>query len=669
MIRFGSKKLLGFGLFIALLIAGSISVLSIARCSPDEPHQVINDSIEINRLIALDKGKIPVESFFKNPEKTNFTISPTGDYIAYLGPFESRLNIFVQRADIAEPPVRITTDTERDITNYFWKNNNTLLYIKDADGDENYKLYAIDRDGKNKRDLTPEQNVRIEVIDELHDFPDEVIIAMNKNNPALFEPYRLNIKTGEKTQLASNKDMSNPITICKADNNGKLRMAVSVEKGTKTHLLYRDKESETFRSLLVSDWKDMVEPLFFDENNKFIYALSNLNRDKTALVKIDPAHPENPEIILEHPDVDIIYAERSPKNHHLVSAYYATDKKHLVFFDNDLKKIYQELEQKFPGDDIYFNSFDDNENHFIVRTYNDKTPGDFYLYHADENLITHLATVNPNIQREQMSDMVPAGFVARDGLPITGYLTIPKGSKGKDLPTVILVHGGPTARDYWGYRADVQLLASRGYAVLQINFRGSYGYGKNFTTAGFKEWGKKMQDDITDGANWLIKEGIADKNKIAIFGSSYGGYAALAGATFTPDMYACAISYVGPSNLFTLLNNLPSYWEPEKEMLYEMIGNPIKDSLLLYNASPVFHVENIKVPLFIAQGGNDPRVNKNESEQMVDALRNRDVNVVYMLKANEGHGFKLEENRLAFYKTLIGFLSENMPAEGTYIKP
>ena len=483
---FGLRRKWKFGLMVSILlaVAGGITMVSISNCSKANPeHSAKVDSIEIQRLIALDKGTIPVEAFFKNPEKTAFTISPDGDYIAYLGPYNSRLNIYVQPADITAAPVRVTSGTERDITYYFWKNNTTLLYIKDAAGDENYKLYAIDRDGTNKRDLTPEQNVRIEVIDELTDFPDEVIIAMNKNNPALFEPYRLNIKTGEKKQLAVNKDMSNPITIWKADNEGKLRLAVSVEKGTKTHLLYRETEDQPFKSLLVSDWKDMVEPLFFDENNKYIYALSNLNRDKTALVKIDPANPQNPEIILEHPDVDITYAERSPKKHKLVSAYYATDKKHLVFFDEDLKKIYEQLALKFPGDDIYFNGFDNEEKHFIVRTYNDKTPGDFYLYHAEENNITHLATINTNILKEQMSAMFPIEYKSRDGLNIQGYLTVPSGTSGKNLPTVILVHGGPTSRDYWGYRADVQLLASRGYAVLQVNFRGSWGYGKNFTTA------------------------------------------------------------------------------------------------------------------------------------------------------------------------------------------
>ena len=640
--------------------AAFIMITTSADCKHITVERSINDSSLISDLIKLDRGVIPVENFFKNPAKTAFCISPDGKYISYLGPVETRLNIFVQPVDGSSSPIQVTSETDRDISHYFWKNDNTLLYIKDSGGDENFKLFAINKDGGGKRDLTPEKNVRIEIIDELRDFPDEVIIAMNKNNPALFEPYRINIKTGEKKQLAENKDMTNPVTIWKADNKGQLRLAVSVEKGTKTHLLYRSSENEPFTSIITSDWKDMVEPLFFDEENKFIYALSNLNRDKAALVKIDPQNAQEPEIIFEHPDVDIMYAERSPKKHKLISSYYATDKKHIEFYDEGLKRIHEELENKFPGSDIYFNSYDDAEKNIIVRTYNDHSPGDFYLFKVDDNSIMHLATINPNIKPAEMCSMEAVSFYSRDSLKINGYLTFPNGGIKKNLPTVILVHGGPMARDYWGYRADVQLLASRGYAVYQINFRGSWGYGKKYAVSGFKEWGKKMQNDITDGVQWLIDEGIADKNNIAIYGASYGGYAALAGAAFTPETYVCAIDYVGPSNLFTLLNNLPSYWEPEKEMMYEMIGHPVKDSILLYEASPVFHADNIKIPMFIAQGANDPRVKRLESEQMVDALRSRNIDVVYMVKENEGHGFKLEENRLEFYKTMMGFLAKHL---------
>lgn len=620
----------------------------------------VDDKENIARLIQKDQGNIPVEDFFKNPEKTAFCISPDGNSISCLAPFETRQNIFIQPADGKSDAVRITSETDRDIYDYFWKNDHTLVYVKDAGGDENYKLFAIEKDGSNRRELTPFPNVRIEVIDELRDFPDEIIVAMNKNNPALFEPYRLNIQTGEMQQLAENKDMANPITTWKVDNKGKLRMAVSVEKGTKTQLLYRDSENEPFKTILVSDWKDMLEPLFFDEHDEMIYALSNLNRDKAALIKLDPDNPEHPQVILEHPDVDVMYAENDPKTHHLTMAYYATDKKHLVFYDDTLRQAYKKLQKKFPGFEIYFNSYSNDRKKIIARTFNDITPGSFYLFNTSTNEVTWLGAINSRIDTSQMSHMKAVQFKSRDGILINAYLTMPENAASNNLPVVVLVHGGPMARDYWGYRADVQLLASRGYGVLQINFRGSWGYGKNFAVLGFKQWGLAMQNDITDGVNWLIQNGIADKERIAIYGSSYGGYAALAGATFTPDLYACAIDYVGPSNLFMLLNNLPSYWEPEKEMMFEMIGHPVRDSILLHDVSPVFHAENITIPLFIAQGANDPRVNKQESDQLVDALRSRDVEVVYMLKENEGHGFRLEENRLEFYKAMMGFLEEHL---------
>jgi dipeptidyl aminopeptidase/acylaminoacyl peptidase len=261
-----------------------------------------------------------------------------------------------------------------------------------------------------------------------------------------------------------------------------------------------------------------------------------------------------------------------------------------------------------------------------------------------------------------MADMNPITYTTRDGLTIHGYLTIPRGSEGKNLPLVVNPHGGPTARDNWGFNPEVQLLASRGYAVFQMNFRGSAGYGRSFMEAGFKEWGKKMQDDISDGVQWLVSEGIADPKRVAIYGASYGGYATLAGLTYTPELYACGIDYVGVSNLFTLMNTIPPYWEPLREMFYEMVGNPKEDSLHLREVSPIFHVDNIKAPLFVAQGANDPRVKKAESDQIVEALRARGLDVPYMVKENEGHGFQNEENRFEFYKAMLGFLKQHLPS-------
>lgn len=650
-----------FGFSFILLI----SVISIyGTCSKDAPA-VINDEAGIHELISFDNGKIPVESFFKNPEKTSYTISPNGKFIAYLAPYQNRLNIFIRDID-EETPRRLTSETDRDLSYYLWKNNNTLLFVKDDNGDENYKLFSVNTEGETNQ-ITDLEGVRINIIDELPDSENEVIISMNKDNPALFEPYKVNIKTGELKKLAKNTNLKKPITQWLCDNSGNVRIAVSVEQGTITHLLYRDNPDSVFRSILISNWKDMVQPMFFDSDNIHIYALSNLNRDKAALVRIDPNDPENPELIFEHPDVDVWWAENSRKRQVLTSYYYITDRKNTVFTDKKLNGYYEYLKTQLPNKEIYFSSIDDNEENIIVRTYSDISPGRYYLYNTLTNKLDLLAIINESINSDDMSPMQSISFKSRDGLTLHGYLTIPKNSNGKEIPVVMMVHGGPMSRDMWGFKPDVQMLASRGYAVMQINYRGSWGYGKSFTEAGFKQWGLKMQDDITDGVNWLIQQGIADPNRIAIYGSSYGGYAALAGLTFTPDLYACGIDYVGPSNLFTLLENLPAYWEPEKEMMYEMIGHPVKDSALLASISPVLHAENISAPLFIAQGANDPRVTVLESQQMVEALHNRNINVVYMLKENEGHGFRLEENRLEFYKAMCGFLATHIPA--AQIKP
>ena len=259
-----------------------------------------------------------------------------------------------------------------------------------------------------------------------------------------------------------------------------------------------------------------------------------------------------------------------------------------------------------------------------------------------------------------MADMKPISYKSRDGLTIHGYLTLPKNSPGKNLPVIVNPHGGPWARDRWGFNSQVQFLANRGYAVLQMNFRGSTGYGREFWELGFKQWGKTMQDDITDGVHWLSDEGIADRDRIGIYGGSYGGYATLAGLAFTPELYACGIDYVGPSNLFTLLDSLPPYWELYRKMFYEMVGDPETDKELIEDISPFFHADRIKAPLFVAQGANDPRVNQAESDQIVEALESKGIDVQYMLKENEGHGFRNEENRMDFYEAMIEFLDKHM---------
>jgi dipeptidyl aminopeptidase/acylaminoacyl peptidase len=403
-----------------------------------------------------------------------------------------------------------------------------------------------------------------------------------------------------------------------------------------------------------------VDPLFFTFDNKYVYATSNLNRDKNAIVKFDIANGNETELLFEHPEVDVHNLSYSRKRKVLTLITYTTWKNEIKFLDNETKKIYDRVTPELGKYEIVISDKSKNEDKFIIRTYSDRSLGSYYYYDKNTDELKKLADVSPWLNENELTEMKPISFMSRDSLTINGYLSLPRGTDPRNLPVVILVHGGPWVRDTWTYSPEAQFLTNRGYAVLRVNYRGSSGYGKKFWELSFKQWGRKMQDDLTDGVKWLISEGIANPKRVAIYGGSYGGYAVLAGLTFTPDLYACGIDYVGVSNLFTFMKSIPPYWKPYLEMMYEMVGNPEKDKKLMHDASPVFHVDKIKAPLFIAQGRMDPRVNINESNQMVDALKKRGIEVPYMVKDNEGHGFRNEENRFEFYEAMEKFLEKHL---------
>jgi dipeptidyl aminopeptidase/acylaminoacyl peptidase len=360
--------------------------------------------------------------------------------------------------------------------------------------------------------------------------------------------------------------------------------------------------------------------------------------------------------------VDVTFMAYSRKRKVPTTISYITWKRGYKFLDNTVADLYKRLEKELKNVEIVLISTNKDEDKFIIRTYSDRSLGSFYFYDKTKDELVKIADVSPWLSESELANMKPIEYKTRDGLTIHGYLTLPVGVVPKNLPVVVNPHGGPWARDVWTFNPEVQFLANRGYAVLQMNFRGSTGYGRKFWEASFGEWGLKMQDDVTDGVEWLKKQGIADPNRIAIYGGSYGGYCSLAGVTFSPDLYACAIDYVGVSNLFTFMKTIPPYWEPYRKMLYEMVGNPgeITDSLRLRATSPVFHTNRIKVPLLIAQGAKDPRVNQAESDQIVDALKTRNVAVEYILKENEGHGFQNQENRFEFYGRMEKFLEKHL---------
>lgn len=598
---------------------------------------------------------IPMEDFFRNPERAGFQLSPDGRHLSFLAPWQNRLNIHVQELGSDEVR-RVTSSTDRDITSYGWANDHQLVFIQDREGDENYHLFILGIEGGETRNLTPFEGVRVQIIDALIDIPGEMIIAMNRRDARVFDPFRLDLDSGEMVQLAENPGN---ITGWMTDNAGKLRIAM-VTDGINSSVLYRTTEEDPFRTIISTDFRTSVSPLFFTFDNKRLYATSNLNRDLAAIVILDPETGEEREEIFAHPVVDVTNLMRSRHREVITGVSYNVDKVSFHFFDAQREELQRRLERELTGVEVRVSGSSRDESRFLVRTFSDRSLGDFYLYDVAKDELTHLAAVSPWLNPDYLAAMKPIQYTSRDGLTIRGYLTLPRVKEPTQLPVVVLAHGGPWARDSWGFHPEVQFFANRGYAVLQVNFRGSTGFGRAFWEASFREWGRSMQDDVTDGVKWLIEKGVADPARIAIYGGSYGGYKALAGLTFTPELYAAGVSFVGPSNIFTLLESFPPYWQPLLDMMHEMVGHPERDEELLRAASPLFHIENIRAPLFIAQGANDPRVVQRESDQIVEALRARGIEVPYMLKANEGHGFANEENRFAFYRAMDAFLAEHI---------
>ncbi|MBW7847008.1 MAG: S9 family peptidase [Bacteroidales bacterium] len=628
----------------------------ITKLSVGGLHLMLLTIMISTQIMAQKPPVIPLEDFFKNPEKSSFNLSPDGKYISYMAPYESRMNIFVQKVG-SQKALRITSETDRDIAGYFWANNSRILFLKDNGGDENFALYGVDINGKNARCLTCFEGVRTQIIDDLEDQPDFVIVGLNKRNPMVFDPYRLNIKTGEMVMLAENPGN---IQGWMTDHEGKLRVATAIVDGVNSQLLYRDNENEEFRPLITTNFKETLSPEFFTFDNKKLYATSNIGRDKSVAVVYDPATLSETEVLFENPDYDLSGLSYSRKRKVLTAASYVSWKRERHFFDKQTKDIFENLEKLLPGYEISISSSDKAEEKYIVRTYSDKSLGAYYFYDLKKNHLTKIQEVSPWIDEKQMADIKPIQYRARDGKVIHGYLTLPKGVEPKNLPVVINPHGGPWARDNWGFNPEVQFLANRGFAVLQMNFRGSTGYGREFLESSFKQWGLNMQNDITDGVYWLIEQGIADKNRIAIYGASYGGYATLQGIVVTPTLYAAAVDYVGVSNLFTFMQTIPPYWKPMLDMMYEMVGNPEKDKIQFEATSPALNAHRIMTPLFVAQGAKDPRVNIAESDQIVEAMKKRGVEVEYMVKENEGHGFHNEENRFDFYRAMEKFLNTHL---------
>ena len=599
-------------------------------------------------------GQIPMRDFFKNPQEAEHQVSPDGKHISYVAPYERRLNVFVKPI-AGQTATRVTSETARDIAAYFWKGDR-ILYVKDFGGDENFHVVSVNLQGEDLKDLTPGEKVQAQIVDALIDDDAHIIVAHNRRDTEVFDVFRINVVTAEEKLIAQNPGN---ITTWMTDHDGKLRVALTTD-GVNQSLLYRENEEDSFESIVTTSFKEALAPLFFTFDNKKLYVTSNRGRDKAAIFVFNPKTAREEDLLFEHPEVDVSWMTYSHKRKVPTEIGYTTWKMEFHFLDAETEAIFRSVQARLPGYEITFPSTNKNEDKFIAFAHSDRVPGRVYLFDKATSKLDFISDVAPWLKESQLAEMKPVKYVSRDGLTINGYLTLPNGATATNLPVVINPHGGPWHRDIWTFNPEVQFLANRGYAVFQMNFRGSTGYGRRFWESSFKHWGKTMQDDVTDGVRWLIKEGIADPKRIAIYGCSYGGYATLAGITFTPDLYAAAVDYVGVANLFTFLSTIPPYWKPFLDMLHEMVGHPERDKDLLAAASPALHADKIKTPLLIAQGANDPRVNKAESDQMVDALKKRGVSVEYLVKDNEGHGFANEENRFELYDAMEKFLARHM---------
>ncbi len=600
------------------------------------------------------KHVIPVEDFFSEPEKTNFRISPNGKYIAYLGLHERQKNIYVIHLDEGNREQRITSETAIGVQSCFWANDDELIFTKDKRADS-LQMFAVNRATSAIRHLMFPAAVRLRWIPPSKVINNGFLIALNERDSTVFDVYRLRTDACQKELVAKN-----PGNIIKwfADLDGQLRLALASDSLKET-MLYRNSEAEPFKPVVSNSFRNSIMPLGFSgKSRSHIFALSNVNRDKLALVEIDMDTGEEVRTIFSHPDVDVDHGGYSIDRGEMSYASYFTWKQQRHFLNARTRHVYEKMGKKLNGYELSILDRDTARNRFIVHSYTDKDPGAIYYYDLAKDELMKLADNSPALNDCMLAEMKPITYRTRDGRQIHGYLTLPPKSKGKKTPVIVYPHNGPSDRSKWGFNPEVQFFANRGFAVFQVNYRGSTGYGKEFWTAGFKEWGGKIQDDITDGVRWLINEGKVDSARIGIYGAGFGGYSALHGACFHSDLYACAASYSGFTNLFTYLKEVPPHLKPYLQMYYETVGNPETESELIKSMSPVFHSDNITIPVFIAQGGKDSWSTVNETNQFVQKLKKRKIPITYILREEEGRYFRDEGNRISFYRELGAFFDK-----------
>jgi dipeptidyl aminopeptidase/acylaminoacyl peptidase len=611
------------------------------------------------------------ELFFGNPRISGGKLSPDGETISFMKAYEGIMNIWVKGFDEPFEKARPLTDSLRPLYGYAWtEDGKYILYVKDNDGDENMNVFAVDptaepaagKEVPESRNLTPMEDVTARIVHVSLDQPDLLWVGLNDRDKAWHDLYQLRISTGELTLIHENTDR---VTGYEFDWDDKLRLLSRTDaKGTTTILR---KDGDELVPIYETSVTESAGVLGWDAENRNVYLVTNKgDLDLSTLYMMDPETKETT-LLESDPEnrVDFGSLRLDRNTRRIISTSYTDDRIRFYWQDATWEENYQFLQRQFPGREIGFASSTRDYSKFLISVSGDKYAAEAWFFDAPSRQLVHQYTPRPELKEVEhyLARMEPVRYPSSDDLEISGYLTLPVGVVAERLPLVALVHGGPKGpRDHWGYNPLAQFLANRGYAVLQPNFRASGGYGKAFLNAGDLQWGKLMQDDITWGVKYLVDKGIADQDRVCIMGGSYGGYATLAGLAFTPEVYACGVDIVGPSNIFTLLESIPPYWEAGRAFLYGMVGDPNTEEgkKLIQEASPLFRADQINKPLLIIQGANDPRVKQAEADQIVIALRDRGHDVSYLLAEDEGHGFAKPVNRMAMYAEIERFLADKL---------
>jgi dipeptidyl aminopeptidase/acylaminoacyl peptidase len=601
---------------------------------------------------------IPRSVLFGNPERVSPRISPNGTQLAWIAPLDGVLNVWV--APIGPGGVdwataqAVTEDTDRGVRVFGWaRDGRHVLYLQDAGGDENWRLYDVDLHTFERRDLTPFEGIHAQIIGTSKRHPTHVLVGINADNPQLHDVYRLDLSTGSLV-----KEITNPgYAGWEADEDLVVRCALAPLPDGGYDMLVKDSAEADWRTLLTIAAEDATSSdiVSFSGDGRSLLMISAADANTGRLARIDLA-TGSASVLAENPEADVTGAMLHPDTRDPQIVMILEDRMSYTVLDPAVEDDLKAVRSLHPGDPVFADR-DDADRTWLVGFVNDTGPTPYYMYDRASRSGRFLFEHQPALSRYSLAPMEPFSFTARDGLEIHGYVTFPVGLGRTGLPAVLNVHGGPQVRDTWGYSAEAQWLANRGYLCVQVNYRGSTGYGKAFVAAGDREWGGKMHDDIVDAVSYVTGAGWADPSRVAIYGGSYGGYEALAGAAFTPDVFCCAVDIVGPSNLKTLLETIPPYWAPAIAQLYRRVGNPETDSEFLWSRSPLSRASDIRIPLLIAQGANDPRVKQAESEQIVAALKQAGIDYEYMLFPDEGHGFAKPENRIKFYTAAERFLA------------